>query len=414
MNIAVVGLNYAPEPTGIAPYTTGLAEALAADGHEVRVITAHPHYPEWRIRPGYGQWRRSERIGGVHVRRVRHAIPARPGGASRAWSEASFGLQAATSGWGRPNAVLLVSPALIASAMVQLRARAAGIPVIAWVQDLYALGLDELAKGEGGGAAARGIAGIEGRFLRAASAVAVIHDRFAETVVTRHGVPRERVAVVRNWSHLAEAPASDRGAMRERLGWADGERIVLHAGNMGVKQGLENVVEAARLADRAGAPVRFVLLGHGNRRAALETAARGIRRLEFRDPLPDDEFRAALAAADILLVNELPSMAEAAVPSKLTSYFAAGRPVIAAGSAHGTTAAELAAAGAGVRVDAGSPPALLGAVLALDDAAARRYGDAGRAYAAAALGRDTAVDGFRELLAATVRPGRRARTVPTG
>ncbi|QTX05425.1 glycosyltransferase [Agromyces archimandritae] len=412
MNLTVIGLNYAPEPTGIAPYTTALAEALAADGHAVRVITGHPHYPEWRVRPGYGQRGRVDRFGGVEVQRIRHALPPTRHAIARAWSEITFGVGAATSGWRRPDALVLVSPALLASAIVQARARAAGIPVIAWVQDLYASGVAET--GAGGGAAVRGVGMLEARFLRRADAVAVIHDRFADAVVAMHRVPRERVAVIRNWAHLAERPGVDAAAARARLGWPAGERVVLHAGNMGAKQGLENVVEAARLADAADAPVRFVLLGDGNRRAELERAAHGIHRLEFRDPLPDVEFRAALAAADVLLVNELPSLTESAVPSKLTSYFASGRPVIAAVSPAGTTAAELQAAGAGVRVDAGSPAELLGAVLALDPETAARHGEAGRAYAARALGRDAALAGFRELLQATARPRRRAMPVPTG
>jgi colanic acid biosynthesis glycosyl transferase WcaI len=71
----VVGLNYAPEPTGIAPYTSALSEGLAARGHEVRVLTAMPHYREWRIRDGYAGWTRGERLNGVRVQRLRHQIP---------------------------------------------------------------------------------------------------------------------------------------------------------------------------------------------------------------------------------------------------------------------------------------------------------------------------------------------------
>src|SRR5690606_33378551 len=137
------------------------------------------------------------------------------------------------------------------------------------------------------------------------------------------------------------------------------ELVVLHAGNQGAKQGLENVVEAARAADAQGAPVRFVLLGDGSRRAALQAAASGIRSIQLVDPLPEDRFPAALAAADVLLVNELAGLAEMSVPSKLTSYFDAGRAVLAATSAGSTTAHEIQASGAGVRVDAEDPQALL-------------------------------------------------------
>ena len=76
MKITIVGINYFPEVTGIAPYTTGMAEGLAAYGHEVNVVTGLPHYPEWRIYDGYRSQRSyREAINGVTVDRLRHYVP---------------------------------------------------------------------------------------------------------------------------------------------------------------------------------------------------------------------------------------------------------------------------------------------------------------------------------------------------
>src|SRR5699024_2179188 len=121
-------------------------------------------------------------------------------------------------------------------------------------------------------------------------------------------VPDQAITVVRNWSHVP-SPVVDhraRTALRASLGWGPEETVVLHAGNMGAKQGLENVVAAARLATDRDLPVRFVLLGDGHRRQDLQRLAAGDPRLQFLDPVPDAEFTATLAAADVLLVNELP------------------------------------------------------------------------------------------------------------
>ena len=82
--------------------------------------------------------------------------------------------------------------------------------------------------------------------------------------------------------------------MRAAHGWPSTDTVALHAGNMGVKQGLENVVEAARLADARGLPIRFVLLGDGNQREALLARAQGITRLQFLDALPEADFQATL------------------------------------------------------------------------------------------------------------------------
>jgi colanic acid biosynthesis glycosyl transferase WcaI len=211
---------------------------------------------------------------------------------------------------------------------------------------------------------------------------------------------------------------TERAVMRRRLGWPEDEVIALHSGNMGEKQGLENVVEAARLADVDGRPIRFVLLGHGARRAALEALGTGVRRLEFIDPLPAGDFENALAAADVLVLNEKPGVAEMCVPSKLTSYFAAARPVVAAVEPHSGAAAEMCAAGAGWCVRSGDPAALLEAALhaAGDETAAARMGAAGRSYAHRVLSPSAALDAYeawgRFLAASSARPG--PASIPPG
>ncbi len=207
---------------------------------------------------------------------------------------------------------------------------------------------------------------LEGWLLRSADRVVVIHDRFATRVVEDFGVParprRGRAQLDASASRARVSTSRPRG---HDFGWSPGETVVLHAGNMGVKQGLDNVVHAARLASERQLPVRFVLLGHGSQCERLKLAGAGIDALQFLAPLDDADFTAALASADSLLVNELPGVSEMAVPSKLTSYFSAGRPVIAATDVGGITADEIRAADAGVVVPAGDPEALLDAVIAL-------------------------------------------------
>lgn len=359
------------------------------------MITAHPHYPEWRVRDGYGGWRRTETISGVHVTRLSHHVPTRASGLRRLVSELSFGVRLLFEPWGSPDVVLFVSPALFSSAIagLKVRPRASRPAHAVWVQDLYSAGVAE--SGQGGDAVARLMRSVESATLRGAKGVVVIHDRFRDYVVDELGVEHLRVEVIRNWSHVHPAVEVDREAVRARFGWGD-ETVVLHAGNIGAKQGLENVVEAARLADVAQEPVRFVLLGDGNQRAAVQAAAGGIRSVQFIDPLPDGEFEQVLASADVLLVNERPGMAEAAVPSKLTSYFSTGLPVIAATDVGSVTAAEIATSGGGIRVDAGRPRDLLDAVLALraDPGGRAAYGAAGKEFRASTLGAEAAITRF--------------------
>ncbi len=216
--------------------------------------------------------------------------------------------------------------------------------------------------------------------------------------------------MIRNWSHVA-APTDDPDRTRALMGWSGGDTVVLHAGNMGYKQGLENVVEAARRADDAHAPVRFVLLGDGARRVALEGLGAGVERLEFLAPLPAGRFEDVMAAADLLLLNEKPEVSDMCVPGKLTSYFAAGRPVVGVTAPESGAASEINAADAGVIVESGNPARLLEAVLTLreDPTRCATLGKSGRAYAESFLTEEAALAayvGWAESLVAR-RPRRR-------
>ena len=324
MKIALIGINYAPETTGIAPYTAGLARGLAARGHDVEVMAGQPHYPQWQRLPGYGQFRSTEEIDGVRVRRFRHYVPRRQSTRRRALMELTFGSQAASSRWNKPDVVICVTPPLIASALCAARLRfghgaGLGVPFTRRVQP-----------GDNRDRSPRGSIVVCGPSTRTSSPgarrVVVIQRDSAATLPNLLNVDKQRIREIRNWTHVSRALA--RGKRRiSPPPWvgARDDIVVLHAGNMGLKQGLDNVIDAARLARSDTSAVKFVLLGDGHQRGRLEQAARGVSNLEIVDPVSEQGFPAALGAADVLLVNELPGVAHMAMPSKLTSYFQAGK-----------------------------------------------------------------------------------------
>lgn len=400
LRITILGINYAPEPTGIAPYTTRLAERLASAGYEVRVLTGYPHYPKWDITEGYSGWKMEEVINGVHVRRLRHFVPRRVTNLHRLHLEISFGVRLMFARWGNPDVVLVVTPALFSTALVLFRSRlglkryATGV----WVQDVYSRGLEET--GTGGSLATRLMKKLEGSVLGSATKVSVIHDRFKHFVADSLGVEDSKVSVIRNWTHIDSPTDVDRRAVRAKMGWEDDDVIVLHAGNMGVKQALENVVDAARIAGERNSRVRFVLLGDGNQRRRIEELSAGVSNLQILSPLPDSEFTAALHSADILLVHELAGLREMAVPSKLTSYFSTGLPVIAATDAASTTADEIERSQSGLRVEPGSPHQLVDAAEALsaDPGLSQVMGAAGMAYTSRELSQDAAMVKYMQWL----------------
>jgi colanic acid biosynthesis glycosyl transferase WcaI len=409
LKVTMLGINFPPEQTGIAPYTGGLASGLASRGWQVKVISTHPHYPQWRVADGHGGWRRRGGHDGVAVERVRHYVPSRPTGVRRAVSEVSFGARATTSSWGSPDAVVCVSPALLSSAMAVMRASASRRVATGLImQDLYSAGIGET--DAGGGRVERALTGTERWVVNRVDGVSVIHSRFKDRVVRSLGVPAENVSVVRNWTHVPATASFDRAANRHSLGWGR-SKVVLHAGAMGEKQGLANVVEAAREAERRGSDVLFVLLGDGGQRTRLESQAEGLSRIRFIDPLPGEAYGQAMRSADVLLVNEKPGVVEMAVPSKLTSYFSTGVPVLAATDPRSTTSDEVVASGAGVLAPPGDPAALLDAVerLCADHTAAAAIGARGPAYCASVLSEEAAIDGYETWIHELIERAARRR-----
>lgn len=398
MRVTIIGINYAPEPTGIAPYTSELAEKLAAEGHSVQVITGYPHYPQWKVAPGYEGGQRSEVLQQVAVKRLRHHVPPSGAGLGRLILELTFGIRLVCARWSSPDIVIVVTPALFASAFAVVRARLSPsrVPCVIWVQDLYSKGLEETNRPF----AASAMRLIERSVLRAGAGVVVIHNRFRRYVTEELGVSPRVTKVIRNWSRSMPREITNRESVRKQWGWRDDEIVALHAGNMGMKQGLENVVSAAAMSDDSQANVRFVLMGDGNQRSRLQTLSTGVRSLQLIDPVPGDRFEEMLCAADVLIVNELPGAREMAVPSKLTAYFAAGRAIVAATESDSTTAAEIEASGAGIRVDPASPADLLQSVerLGRDKELSANFAASGVRYSKKVLGKDAATAEYAAFL----------------
>lgn len=373
-SITIVGINYAPEVTGIAPYTTSLARALSAAGAKVHVVTGLPHYPQWSVAPEYQNGSFFGEVDGdIRITRCRHHVPTIPNLVGRSRMETTFLARALkVVRHEKSDLVLTVTPSLAGLAAGVLGRR--GRPVGTIVQDLTGNAACET------GAAKAWVGGVirsaENALLRRCSHVGIITTGFRADLV-KAGVAEVAIVNVPNFSHIE--PSSLRTVQARRyLGWDPARFTVVHTGNMGAKQGLLSVVEAARLSSERGAEIDFVLMGDGNQRTVLEAAASGIDSLRMMPPVSAEDYPMVLAAADVLLVNELPGVSQMSLPSKLTSYAAAGKPIIAAVQEDGITATFLAGAGMGHLVPSGEPARLLDAALRIRDNAALR-----RALAAA-------------------------------
>jgi glycosyltransferase involved in cell wall biosynthesis len=203
----------------------------------------------------------------------------------------------------------------------------------------------------------------------------------------------------------------EREAMRAWLDLPQDAAVCMHAGNMGFKQGLENVIECARLAAASApqAPMQqllFVFVGDGSQRGALEALAARyeLTNVRFLPLQPEQVFPSVLACADVLLVNQRSTVNEMALPSKLTSYMAAGRPVVAAVARNSETWREVTWSGGGLPVAADDPRALLEAVsrVTSDRGLAEHFSVSATRWSDEMLSQEAALRGYEQLVAAVL------------
>jgi glycosyltransferase involved in cell wall biosynthesis len=368
--VCVVACHFRPESSGSAPYNSLLVDTLAEAGARVKVVTGVPHYPQWRVvDPRYRRgawWRESSTAetgsGSVDVVRLRHAVPRTPGLLGRMRMELSFAaLSAPVVAATRADVVIAVTP-LVAAALAGVVGRHRR-PFGAIVHDQ--VGKAAVQSGSTGARVANIIAAAEYSVLRRADRIGVITEKFKPALI-EGGVDAERIINVPLFSHVNPVDLSP-AAARRALGWRDTGRLtVVHTGNMGMKQGLDHVLAAARLAgDKYPGAIEFVLVGDGNTRQALQEQAAGLDGVRFVDPVSDEDYPVVLAAADVLLVHERPGVREMSLPSKLTSYTTASRPILAAVAENSITGSFLSSRDAALLVPNGDPEALTDGLIQL-------------------------------------------------
>lgn len=409
MRLLIVGLNYAPEPVGIGPYTAGLATSLAARGHAVEVVAGKPYYPQWRAYPGQGSGRTRSIEDGVAITRVPHYIPAIPSGARRIVHHLSFAASAAGPALAAArrgiDAVFTVAPSLLSAPVAARAARRAGVPLWLHVQDFEI----EAARATGliANSPAAEIAGrLERRILNRADMVSTISPQMCAKLAKK-GVREDNIYQLRNWSDASFDFAAARPDTY-RQEWRLGDRkVALYSGNIANKQGIEIIIEAARhLAARQD--IVFVICGEGPNRARLAELARGMDNVQLHDLQPVARMPDLLSLATVHLLPQIPGAADLVLPSKLTNMLASGRPVVATAVAGTGLADEV--AGCGTITPPGDAKALARAVAALvDDEPARlRLGDAARSRASERWSREAIIDAFEARLLALCDDRRKA------
>jgi putative colanic acid biosynthesis glycosyltransferase WcaI len=386
MRILFIGINYCPDFMGIAKYNTELCEALTLRGHEVRVITAPPYYPAWKLPAGYYGWQYcSEKSNGVSITRAPIYVPSKPSGIKRLFHHASFALSSALSTfwhavrW-RPNLILSIAPSLMSAPVASFMASRIGATSWLHVQDLEVDAAFDLGLLHSKRLRTLMIA-VERRILRSFDRVSTISPQMRRRLESK-GVDTERMSEIRNWIDLSGIPCCDqRPKLRRELALEDSDVVGLYSGTMSNKQGIELIVDTARNLENTHPKIKFILCGNGPHRERLKILAAGLRNIFFIEFQPPERFGELLMTADFHLIPQKAEASDLVFPSKLGAIFASGRPAIVMANSNTGLAEEV--DGAGLVIPPGVTFALTSAVLKLAENADLRssLGNSGRVRA---------------------------------
>lgn len=331
MKVLLVSLNYAPEIVGVGKYSAEMSEWLVQKGHEVDVICSPPYYPEWEIRRN---WKRvkyfKETNNGVSITRCPIYVPRNPSGLKRIVHLLSFWLSSfpviLSRVFDKPDVVIAIEPPFFASTTALFMSKLTGSRSVLHVQDFeidaaFNLGLikNDFLK--------RFALTIEKYFMSRFDVVSTISKKMMSRLKEK-GIDEKKILFFPNWvdTNLIKRSGKE-NAFRNEIGVPVDQVMLLYSGNMGNKQGLEIIIEAAKLlVDRRD--VLFLLSGAGSSRVKLMESAHGLDNVKWIDFQPLSKLSMLLCTADIHLLPQSSHAEDLVMPSKLTGMLSSGRPVI--------------------------------------------------------------------------------------
>lgn len=354
------------------PFTAELARALDTRGHEVHYLYA----------TGFKTPRTALEGGGVRYWGVDPGGRYSPrAGLGRLLHERRYGSRAASLiKTIDPHVVISANTPLSAQSRILQASRHSGAGFAFWLQDIHGVAVSRLLRrrlGPLGVIAGAQYSAFERRLLRASDAVIAIAEDFLPAL-DRWGVRRRNVTVVENWAPLSDLPVVNRRNDWARRQGLEGRPVLLYAGTLGRKHDPSLLVDLARAIPDA--TVAVVAEGSGMSTLREGVTPANLRLLSLQPPA---ELPAVLGSADILVALLDPDAHEFSVPSKVLSYLAAGRPILAAMPSVNLASRVVMASGAGVVVDPNDRPALVAAARGLiaDRDDMLRRGRLGRSYA---------------------------------
>ena len=407
MRILIYSYNYYPEPIGIAPLMTELAEGMVKRGHEVRVVTAMPWYPNGEVIPEYkGKLFATEEINGVMVQRSYIWARKKRSLLNRAGFELSFivsSMMQALRGW-CPNVILLTIPGLPVALPATLLGKIYNCPVILNLQDILPdaavhVGLLNNQK------VIKILKYLEKFAYRHATKISVIADGFINNLAAK-GVDTAKIVEIPNWVNVDFIkPLKLKNNYFRQENNLENKFVILYSGNIALTQGLETVIDAAVRVKHIE-EIAIVIVGESKALARLQAycdkvGATNVTLLPFQ---PRAKLPQMLAAADVGLVVQKKNVLDFNMPSKIQVLLASGKAIIASVPSSGTAASAIKRSQGGLVTAPEDSQALADAIFQLynNQQQTVNLGKQGRFFAEKNYAFESALDKYEQLFESVI------------
>ncbi len=409
MRILIYSYNYHPEPIGIAPLMTELAEGLVKKGHTVRVVTAMPWYPNNGIPQEYqGKLYLTEKRNGVKIQRSFVWISRKRNFKNRALFEISFVILSffQVLRGSRPDVIFLTIPGLPVCVPAAILSRLYRTPIVLNLQDILPdaavhVGLIRNPK------MIRLFTWLENFAYSTATKISVISDGFTENLLEKK-VPKEKIIEIPNWVDVNFIkPLEQESNYFRKENNLEGKFVVLYSGNIALTQPLEYLIDAGVKLSHID-DLAIVIVG---KQEALERLERHCQRKKATNVIlrpfqPRNKLPEMLAAANVGMVMQKHNVISFNMPSKIQVLLASGRAIIASVPANGTAARAIEKSGGGLVVPPEDADALASAIenLYLNPQLVKSLGERGREYAKKVYNFEFILDRYEELLLSMKKP----------
>ena len=397
MRILAINQYYAPDHAATAQLLAELGEELVRRGHEFSVVTSRGSYEGGNAYPA------SENLNGVEVRRVaatsfgKGSIWGRLTDYISFWGNSLFG----TLRIEQPHVIIALTTPPMVGAVASLAALVHGVPLITWNQDIYPEVAGAFGVMKESSKAYRGFLSLA-KLTHARTTFAIALSPGMAERLRRQGCPKYKIRVSENWSDgeaVRPVPHESNPFRIEHKIKAD-EFVIMYSGNLGQGHDYETLITGIKKLKALNPALKFrcLFVGGGAKYSAAQSAAEGIREIEFLPYQPKEKLGESLSAADVHLVSLEAGLEGLLVPSKMYGIMAVGRALCFVGPKDCEVSSQVEESDLGASLRNGDSDGLAQALLELAEGRAAECGKRARALLESRFDKKHAVDRIEKII----------------